>query len=125
MAAIVLSVDATAARQNGSTNADTSSKARDAERKVAIRQLDDQAIPPCRDVAQIGKLILGVAGERAGIAVEGSRLADQIERDIGERQFLLEGRRVPGPFRQSMSRGSAHHPPGTEAAGRAVSPRQD
>ena len=99
MAAIVASVDAIAARQNGSTKAETSSKARDGEREIAIRQLHDQAVPPCRRVAQVGELVFGVAGERAGVAVEGSRLADQIERDIGERQFLLERRRMPGPFR--------------------------
>ena len=54
-------------------------------------------------ITQIGELVLGVAGERSGIVVERARLADQIERDVGERQFLLEHRRMTGPFRQAVA----------------------
>src|SRR5207247_3720977 len=39
----------------------------------------------------------------AGIAVQRSRLPDQIERQIAERQILLEHRRVAAPLGESMA----------------------
>ena len=32
-----------------------------------------------------------------------ARLADQVERDVGERQVLLEDRAVPAPLRQALA----------------------
>ena len=51
---------------------------------------------PGRCIAQVGELILGVTGECPGIAVKLACLANQIERDVSERQLLFECRRLAG-----------------------------
>src|SRR5690606_33138417 len=82
----------------------------DGLREVTIRLLDQQHVTPVRRVAKIGERVLvasrlsGVAAlDLPGIGVGGSRLADQVEREIAEREILLEHRRVADPFRYAMT----------------------
>ena len=72
--------------------------------KVAVRQFDQQAVAPGVHIAKIGKLILGMDGDGAGVAVQGARLSDEIERDVCERKLFLQRRRVTRPFRQAMAK---------------------
>ena len=55
-------------------------------------------------VAQVGKVVLAapLALDLAGIGVEQPRLADQVERQVGERDVLLQHGRPPRPLRQPM-----------------------
>ena len=57
-----------------------------------------------RGVAQIGErvLVAALALDRRRIGVERPRLADEVERDVRERDVLLEHRRVAAPFGQTM-----------------------
>jgi hypothetical protein len=77
----------------------------DRRREIAVRLLEQQQVAKLRRIAAVGErvLVAALAFERTGIVVERSRLADQVEPDIGERQFLFQQRRVPAPFRQAMA----------------------
>ena len=77
---------------------------RDRHREIAVRLLDQQHIAELWRIAQVGErvLITALALDRASIIVERARLTDQVEPDIGERQFLFEQRRVTAPFRQPV-----------------------
>ena len=76
----------------------------DGVREIAIRLLDQQHVAPQPDVAEVGEIVLVVARplRLGGERVERPGLADQVEADIGQRQLLLEHRRMPGPFRQPV-----------------------
>ena len=79
--------------------------AQDGHGEIAVRPLDHQEVAVGGDVAQISERILvaSFALDLARIGVKGASLADQVERDIGERQLLLEHRRVAAPFGQAMA----------------------
>ena len=72
--------------------------------EIAIRALHQQAIAILTITTQIGELVLVApfALYRAGIGVECSRLADQVQRDVWQRQILLEHRCVTAPFRDPV-----------------------
>ena len=57
------------------------------------------------DVAEIGELVLVVAlaFDLGGVSVELARLAEQVERDVGERHVLFHHRRMAAPFREPMA----------------------
>ena len=73
--------------------------------EIAVRLLDQQHVAVVAGIAQIGErvLVAALALDLAGIGVERARLADQVERHIGERQVFLQHRRMPAPFRQAMA----------------------
>ena len=73
--------------------------------EIAVRLLDQQhvAVFARRRADRRARPRRGPALELAGIGVERARLADQVERDIGEREVLLEHRRVAAPFRQPVA----------------------
>ena len=52
---------------------------------------------------QLGIRLLIPEGSRMLELEEVRRLADEIERDVGQRDVLLENRRMPTPLRQSMT----------------------
>ena len=74
-------------------------------REIAVRLLEQQQIAVLPDVAQIGELVLVVALalDLGGIAIEFAGLAEQIEAHIGERHVLFQHRRMAAPFRQPMA----------------------
>ena len=73
--------------------------------EVAVRLLDQQQVGVGMLVAQVGERILvaSLAFDLAGIGVEQPRLPDQVERQVGERDVLLQHRRLARPFRQPMA----------------------
>ena len=76
----------------------------DGRREVAVRLLDEQAVPVLAGVAQIGEIVLAQrpARERRRVVVQRARLADEVEPDIGERDVLLQRRGVAAPFGQPV-----------------------
>src|SRR5712692_6020304 len=77
----------------------------DGDGEIAVGLLDQQDVAEIVGVAQIGERILvaALALDRAGISVERARLADEVERDIAQRQLLLEQRRMADPFREAVA----------------------
>src|SRR5229473_1163595 len=75
--------------------------AQDRNGEIAVGLLDQEDVAVFARIAPIGERVLvpppGL--QLTGIGVERSRLADQIERHIAERQILLEHGRVTAPFR--------------------------
>ena len=119
-----LSVDAVAARQNGSANAETSSRRAMVNAKSPFGSSTIRQLRQARRVAQIGKLVLGVAGQRARHSRTG-RAPGRSDRARCWRapvppRASARGRSIP----TADARGSAHRPPGAEVAGRAAFPRQ-
>ena len=72
--------------------------------KVAVRLLDQQHVAVGMLVAQEGEVVLvaPLALDDAGMSVEQPRLANEVERQIGERDVLLQHRRVTRPLRQPV-----------------------
>ena len=73
--------------------------------EVAVGLLDQQQVPVLVGVAQVGVLVLVVAGplDLGGVGVEQARLPDQVEPDVGERHVLLQHRRTSAPLRQPVA----------------------
>ena len=79
--------------------------AHDREPEVAVRQLDEQHVAVVDGVAEIRERVL-VASLPFDLARElekQRRFADQVERDVGERDVLLEDRPVAAPLGQPMA----------------------
>ena len=79
--------------------------AHDREREVAFRQLDELAVAVVHRLAEIRERILvaSLAFDLAREPQEHRRLADQVERDVRERDVLLEDRTVTAPFGQPVA----------------------
>ena len=73
--------------------------------EVAVRPLDQQQVAEVPGVAQIGEVVGGapLALDLGGEAQPHLRLADQVERDVGERDVLLQHRRVAAPFGDAVA----------------------
>ena len=86
----------------------------DREAEIALRQLDHQRVPEVDRVAEIRErvLVATLPFHLAGELEQQRRLADQVERDVGERDVLLEDRPVAAPLRQPMAE---HQPVVAEA----------
>ncbi len=69
--------------------------------EVAVELLHQQQIGIAVLVAQVGKVILAaaLAFDLAGILIVEPRLPDQVEREVGERDILLQHRRLARPLR--------------------------
>ena len=95
--------------------------------EIAVRLLDQQQIAILPDVAQIGELVLVVALalDLGGVAIELARLADQVEAHIGERHILFQHRRVAAPFRQPVPEDQARRRRGAARRAPAAFRRPD
>ena len=73
--------------------------------EVAVRALDEQQVAEVPGVAQVGEVVGGaaLALDLGGEAEPHLRLADQVERDVGERDVLLERRRVAAPLGDAVA----------------------
>ena len=73
-------------------------------REVAVRPLDELQVAEVALVAQVGEVVLGAAGalDLAGVGQQGARLAEQVERDVGQRDVLLELRRAGDPLAEPL-----------------------
>jgi hypothetical protein len=72
--------------------------------EVALRLLDQQAIAVLHALAEVGERVL-VAPRALDLAREPEdrrRLPDEVERDVGRRDVLLEDRSVPRPLRHPV-----------------------
>ncbi len=72
--------------------------------EVAVRQLDQADVAELDRVAEIRQrvLVAPLPLDLAGQLQEARRLPDEVERDVGERDVLLEDRPVPAPLRQPV-----------------------
>ena len=77
--------------------------------KVAVRLLDEQRGAELGRVSPVGEvvLIVALALELTGIAVEMPSLAEQVEADVGERHVLFELGGVGEPLGQPVSAAQA------------------
>src|SRR5262249_5316484 len=77
----------------------------DGEREVATWQLHQERVPELDAVAQEREIVLGasLALRRPRQLEKQRRLADQVERDVRERDVFLENRAVPAPLRQPVA----------------------
>ena len=77
----------------------------DRRREVAVRLLDEQQIAELGDVAEKREIIRAAprAFERAATLEQQARLIEQVERDVAERELLLEHGRMAAPLRQSVA----------------------
>ena len=73
--------------------------------KVAVRLLDEQRVAELGRVSPVGEvvLIVALALELTGIAVEMPSLAEQVEADVGERHVLFELGGVGEPLGQPVT----------------------
>ena len=73
--------------------------------EVAVRLLGEGEVQELRRISQEGErvLVAPAAFELAGIREEQPRLADEIEREIGEPQVLLERRRMANPLSEALA----------------------
>jgi hypothetical protein len=71
--------------------------ARDGVREVPVRLLDELAVAERPLLPQVGQFVLV-----AEPGVERAGLAEQVQRDVGERDLLLQRRCVPDPLAQSV-----------------------
>ena len=80
--------------------------------EIAVRLLDQQHVAEVARVAQKGELVVvaALAFDLAGEVQPELRLADQVERDVGERDVFLQRRRMPAPFGQAMPEDQALSP---------------
>ena len=82
-------------------------------REVAARQLDQRAVAKVALVAQEGELVLVVARaaelalELAGARQHRARLADEVERHVGEGDVFLDDRRVAAPLGEALRQDQA------------------
>ena len=72
--------------------------------KSRLRALDQPDVAELAVVAQVGQVVLGAAGalDRAGVGEQRARLAELVERDVGQRDVLLELRRAADPLAQPL-----------------------
>ncbi len=83
--------------------------ARDGEGEIPVRQLDDERVAVVGRIAKIRERVL-VAALRfrfAGPLQQQVRLAHEVERDVRERDVLLEDRPVPAPLAQPVAKHQA------------------
>ena len=73
--------------------------------EVAVRALDEQQVAEVPGVAQVGEVVGGaaLALDLGGEAEPHLRLADQVERDVGEGDVLLERGGVAAPFGDAVA----------------------
>ena len=73
--------------------------------EVAVRALDEEDVAEVPGVAQVGEVVgaAALALDLGGEAEPELGLADQVERDVGERDVLLERRGVAAPFRDAVA----------------------
>src|SRR5688572_29563418 len=79
------------------------------ERVVAFRKLDDLEVPVFHRLAEVRKIVLAPTlslGLTGKLEKEG-RLADEIERDVRERDVFLENGTVAAPFGHAVSENEA------------------
>ena len=82
-------------------------------REVAARQLDERAVAEVALLAQERELVLVVrlaaelSLEAACAREHGARLADQVERHVGEGDVLFDDRRVAAPFAETLGEDQA------------------
>ena len=79
--------------------------------EVAVRLLDDPRAAELRLVAEVGEVVLGAPGRRARVVQERAGVAEQVERDVAERDVLLELGGAGDPPAQLLRRGSARRRP--------------
>ena len=72
--------------------------------EVAVLLLDEQAVDELALVTHEGVVVLGAAGavELGGARVHRARLAEQVERDVRQRDVVLERRRPRRPLREPV-----------------------
>src|SRR5688572_14744987 len=82
---------------------------RNGERKITTRQLDDQRVPELDGLAEISECIcvLPLSLRLPCQPEEQVRLADEVERHVGERDVLLEDRSMTAPLGQAMTQDQA------------------
>jgi hypothetical protein len=75
------------------------------EGEVAARQFDHRQVAVVALLAQEGELVLveTLAFQRAGAREQHARLADQVERHIGQRDVFFEHRAVAAPLAQALA----------------------
>src|SRR4051794_35794016 len=77
----------------------------DGDGEVALRQLDEQRVSELHGIAQIRECI-GVAPLSLDLCrkpEQERRLADEVERDVRQRDVLLEDRRMAAPLGETMA----------------------
>ena len=72
--------------------------------EVAVGPLHQLHVEELVRVAQEGELVLvaSIPADGDGVAIERTRLSDQVERDVGERNVLLQRRRATRPLGEAM-----------------------
>jgi hypothetical protein len=77
----------------------------DGLREIPVRLLGERQVAVLVLVAEIGQRILVAAAplDFAGVRQQQARLADQVEREVGETEVLFERRRVPDPFAETLT----------------------
>jgi hypothetical protein len=73
--------------------------------EVAVRALDEEQVAEVPGVAEVGEVVGGaaLALDLGGEAEPELGLADQVERDVGERDVLLERGGVAAPFGDAVA----------------------
>jgi hypothetical protein len=77
--------------------------------EVAVRLLDQQQVAEAAGVAQEGEVVgaASLAFQLAGESQPQLGLADQVQRHVGERDVLLQHRRVAAPLRHPVAEDQA------------------
>ena len=77
--------------------------------EINVRLLDQAKIAELGRVTKEGKIVLSapLSLDTARIRQQVPRLTDEIEADVGERQILLQRRRVSYPFTQTLGEDEA------------------
>ena len=77
--------------------------------EVAVRLLGKTQVQEILRIAQEREIVLGAAAavRLRRIREQVSRLAEQVERDVGEREILLERRRVADPLAETLRQDQA------------------
>ena len=72
--------------------------------EVAVLQLHEKTVDELAFVTQEGIVVLRAAAavERGGVRIQGARLAEQVESDVGERDILLQRGCARRPLRQAV-----------------------
>jgi hypothetical protein len=83
--------------------------ARHREREISARKLHDQCVPELDGFAEVGQRVGGppLPFDLASQLQQKVRLADEVERDVGQRDVLLEDRPMAAPFRETMAEDEA------------------
>ena len=79
--------------------------AHDGVGEVAVRLLGEREIAELGRIAQVRERIFVAprALDLPGIGEQQARLADEVQREVGEAEVLLEGRRVADPLPEPLS----------------------